>query len=540
MKFKVLLLSALLVLAMSLSVRAERDCGSAVEAEQGLIKGMESSQDGACVWKGVRYAAPPTGDLRLRPPRPLEKREGVIKAHTYAPACPQNADVYSGGDVKNWSEDCLAINIWSPQKEGQYPVMFWIHGGGMKQGSGSYGMSNGARLAAERDVVVVTVDYRLNNFGFLTLPELVAESPENTAGNYGLLDQVQALKWVQKNISGFGGDPDRVTIFGQSAGAGSVYCLMVSPLADGLFHRAIPMSGFPDLAHTMKQGFRDGERILEDLGCDVEDPLECLRGMPAKDMIPPARNTLINRLQGGVTYAPHIDGHLLSQQPIEALQDGNYNRVPVMVGHTRDEVKLYTIFMPGLTLWPKFMVNKILEQVTGSYTDELMQYYSYKDYKLPMNLLFDVLNEGYNSRGFLAAEAMADKNPVYLYRFDWDDVRFPEKMGAFHGLDEPFVFGAMSLDSTLARVVATKKSIKAGRPLSEKVMDYYTNFAKNGDPNGEGLPHWPRYTRENNRRMHLDTPPEARTISEEKMEKYEFFSQFYVRGITMVPAGSEQ
>ncbi|MFO8057813.1 MAG: carboxylesterase family protein [bacterium] len=539
MRFKVCLLSVVLVLTLVPSVRAARDCGAPVETEQGPISGMESSQSGACVWKGVRYAAPPTGDLRLRAPRPPEPHQGVYKAHTYAPACPQNSDIYSGGEVENWSEDCLAINIWSPKKEGSYPVMFWIHGGGMKQGSGSYGMSNGARLAAERDVVVVTVDYRLNNLGFLTLPELVEESPNNSAGNYGLLDQVRALKWLQKNISSFGGDPDRVTIFGQSAGAGSVYCLMTSPLAEGLFHRAIPMSGFPDLAHTMEQGFRDGQKILEELGCDVARPVECLRAMPAEDIIPPPKNTLVNRLQGGVTYAPHMDGYFLSSQPIASLKEGDYNRVPVMVGHTRDEVKLYTIFMPGLSWWPKFMADKLLEQVTGSYTDELMQYYSYDDYKKPMNLVFDVLNEGYNSRGFLAAEAMAGKSPVYLYRFDWDDVRFPKKMGAFHGMDEPFVFGAMSLDSTLARIVATKESIEKGRPLSEKMMSYYTNFARTGDPNGEGLPEWPAYNKETHQRMHFDTPPEARTISEEKMEKYEFFSQFYVRGITMVPAGSE-
>ena len=515
-----------LVLACAWNARAQdRDCAKLVSTTEGMVQGKQDSEHSACFWKGIPYAKPPLEELRFRAPQWPEKRQEILKAYQVGLSCPQSASLTAGGESIGYSEDCLSLNIFSPKKAGNFPVMVWIHGGAFSQGSGGYEMYDGARLAGEKDVVVVSINYRVGYFGFLALPELADEDEHNSTGNYGILDQVQALKWVQKNIGSFGGDPNNITIFGQSAGGMSVCALLVSPLAKGLFHRAIPMSGPCDLLSDMEQGYEQGRKLVEELGCSGEEALSCLRAKPFSDFLPKHKNTM---LAGGVTFSPHIDGYVIPDEPLKLIQQGKFNRVPIMVGTTKEELKLYTITISGQWLLTKAEVNYLIKKLMGKeIAQELPQYYSYADYRLPKDYLIGTATDlAFSSRAFLMAEYASAYAPVYFYRFDWNNIRYPNKLGAFHGLDIPFVFGAMDLDIKLAKMLANKKSYKQGEPLARQLMSYYTNFARNGDPNQEGLEHWEPYSTNNQVRMYLNTPVSSALLTEKELSQYNYWTKY--------------
>ncbi len=516
---------ACLALFLPVAVGAAGLCRGEVETEEGPVLGKAVEGEDACVWKGVPYAKPPVGELRWRPPEPPEPRAGDYKACEFSDACIQEEKLTSGGKSKGFSEDCLYLNIWSPAEEGNFPVMYWIHGGGFRTGAGSYDMFNGARLAAEQDVVVVTINYRLGPFGFLALPELSKEDPAGSTGAYGIQDQIRGLKWVRDNIENFGGDPENVTIFGQSAGAHSVFFLLASPLAKGLFHRAIPMSGNCDFGITMETALETGEFFAKGVGCDGPDRIECLRDKKPSELFMKSKNQIVDALSGGeYKFFPAVDGHVTPTFPVRMMRRGVYNKVPVMVGHTRDEVRLYIIAFPGFSLLPRCFVNWVIKKTAAPVYDRVFELYSYKEFKTPSHLLMRVANDAYIAQGVMAAEAM-DEVPVYLYRFDWNETRFPNKLGAFHGIDIPFVFGKFDLGSRIAKLVASRKTFEKAAPMADRVMEYYANFARSGDPNGEGLPDWPAYEKEP-WRMHLDTETGAEKISPETMERYELFTDY--------------
>src|SRR5262245_3768687 len=320
----------LLLLALSASTRA---VNSTARVESGLLEGAASSVPGVRVFKGVPYAAPPVGELRWRPPQPPAKWEGVRKADKFSDSCVQNL----ARSRKQWtaefmvqnqvSEDCLCLNVWTAAKSAseRRPVLVWIHGGAFTEGSGEVAVYDGAELA-KKGLVVVTINYRLGLFGFLTHPELTGESSRNASGNYGLLDAVAALEWAQKNIAAFGGDPQRVTIAGQSAGAFAVHALTASPLAKGLFHRAIAESGSVvgrrnrDLAEAEKDGvkFAESKRATS---------IRELRAMSAKDLTS----------GGGMRFGPVVDGWFLTADAAAIFAQGKQNDVPTLTGLTADE-----------------------------------------------------------------------------------------------------------------------------------------------------------------------------------------------------------
>jgi para-nitrobenzyl esterase len=497
-----------------------------------MIQGQAVPDHAACAWKGIPYAAPPVGELRWRTPEPPLPHAGVLQALEVGPSCPQDEVLTSGGESAAFSEDCLTLNIWRPRKSGTFPVMVWIHGGAYREGAGTYQMYDGSRLAAEREVVLVTINYRIGALGFLALPELKAEDPHQSVGNYGILDQIRALQWVRDNIAGFGGDPKNVTIFGQSAGGISVCILLASPPAAGLFHRAIVMSGACDTISSLERGYRQGQKLTEALGCAGSEVVRCLRQKPAEAFVPKGKSLLRSSGEG---HSPPIDGYVLTAQPIESIRVGNYNQVPVMVGHTRDEIRLYTLVFPGTSLVPRFLVNKLMRRVLGAQTDEIMALYSYSDYRHPAQLLIAVADDGFISRGYFAAEELSRRTPVYLYRFDWNKTRLPDKMGAFHGLDIPFVYGALDLDSLIARILASRKVYEEARPLSEQMMSYYTNFAKTGNPNGPDLPAWPAYTTENKMRLYFDLPVTVAPLTAAEIERYQAFQDLDLEAIYREP-----
>ena len=511
--------------------RSEEVCTEPVTTQAGRVRG---APDGAaCSWKGIPYAAPPKGNLRWRAPEPPLPLSGVLAADRFGASCPQDEVLTSGGKSAAFSEDCLTLNIWRPQKAGRFPVMVWIHGGAYREGAGTYEMYSGVRLAGERDVVVVTLNYRIGALGFLALPELAQEDPHGSTGNYGIMDQVQALQWVHDNIAGFGGDPHNVTVFGQSAGGLSACVMMASPLAEGLFHKVIIESGPCDQAESLDQGYEKGRQLAAALGCTGPQALECLRAKPMAALVPKGGNLV---LTGGMTFIPHLDGYLLKQDALAYLHAKDYHRVPVLIGTTRDEIKLYTLTIPGTSLIPRFAMTRLLRKLTGPMYDTVAKLYPYSEYRHPINVFHAMATDmAIASRAYDLAETVSGDVPVYLYRFDWDETRFPNKTGAFHSLEVPFVFGRLNLDFTLAKLVANKKVVKAAQPLVAEVMAYWTNFAKTGDPNGEGLPPWPKYNAQEKLRLHLDQPISVQRVSDKDLERFQFLNQYAIQGLTASP-----
>ncbi len=544
MKMRNMAVKAVLICALVLSFslksysREPRDCSAPVKTAEGLVKGMADPEAEACAWKGIPYAAAPVGDLRFRETQPALARTGTLEADQVGMSCPQVEHFTSGGKSRGFSEDCLNLNIWSPKPAGQFPVMVWFHGGGFQQGGGGYDMYRGSFLAGEKNVVIVTINYRLGSLGFLALPELKSEDPNGSAGNYGILDQVQALKWVRDNIAGFGGDPANVTIFGQSAGAMSVCAHLVSPLSQGLFQRAVVISGPCDMFFTLDQGYEQGKSLLKTVGCPEQGPdaVKCLRAKTPAEIYIKSPNRLFAL---GMTCAPHIDGYVIPDQPIKLIQQGKYNRAPLMIGNMKEELKLYTMMISGIGLVPPALITALMRKLMGDKTDEILALYSYKDYRRPADLFIATGNDlVFGSAAFQMAEAMSKNNPVYLYRVDWNDTNFPHKMGSFHGMDVPLVFGTLNTNTAMVNIMANKKAKERAKPLSDQVMSYYTNFARTGNPNGENLLLWPAYDPKNKSRIIFNNPVTISPLSDQEVKRFQYFQQNPPSQI--VPKGKNQ
>ena len=325
---------AVLLAAAAFAGAAQADV-SEVETASGVLRGFASEhQPGVTVFEGISFAAPPTGELRWRPPAPPIPFAGVKTADRPGPACwqlrPSDASLYARGNLHR-SEDCLYLNLYTSAENAdeRLPVMVWYHGGGNTTGHAAARIFDGANLAA-RGAVIITANYRLGPLGFLAHPALSAESAEDSSGNYGLLDQIAALEWVRDNVAGFGGDPERVTIFGQSAGGTDVCLLQSSPLAEGLIDRVIGQSpGCIKLDIELEQGHEGGSAYAERLGVsgDGERALAELRAVPAERLI---------ATPGGTT-GPLIDGWVVPGRPYDMLESGGQNRIPVMVGALAEE-----------------------------------------------------------------------------------------------------------------------------------------------------------------------------------------------------------
>src|SRR5437763_5992437 len=314
-----------------------------VETTAGSVEGLV--EDGLQVFRGIPYAQPPLGELRLRGPIAVEPWTGVRPAHTFGCWAPQAPPVttLSGEMPGAQAEDCLALNVWTPSTDGARPVMVWIHGGGFVNGSGASSLYGGSRLAARGDVVVVTVNYRLGVLGFLAHRDLADEACGGAAGNWGLLDQVAALRWVRENIAAFGGDPGNVTIFGESAGGMSVADLLVMPSARGLFRRAIVQSGPPN-ATTIERAEEVTAKLVAELG--VASPA-ALRDVPTQAILDAQAVVVAERRAAGLPLVPGVDGVSIPTPPMQALADGAATGVDVMIGTNRDEAKMFMVSDPA-------------------------------------------------------------------------------------------------------------------------------------------------------------------------------------------------
>jgi para-nitrobenzyl esterase len=465
-----------------------------VRTDAGLVSGISAGQ-GVHAYLGIPYAAPPVGDLRFRPPQPARPWDGVRAADRFGTSCMQ----HQAGSRLPWTEefmtqgpvgeDCLFLNVWAPAGGDPRPVMFWIYGGGFNEGSSAVAVYDGAELA-RTGVVVVTVNYRVGALGFLVHPELTAESPNRSSGNYGLLDQIAALKWVRANIRAFGGDPGRVTIFGQSAGAISVADLMRSPLATGLFARAIAQSGPGLLGRNVlgrSASLRDreatGVKYAESRGARSLAELRALQAAAFFAQTPQGATAIP---VGG----PVRDGWVLPEADPA-------RQVPVMAGFTADDIGT-----GGAGVGPP------RPSTVADYQAEAAK--AYGESAAAFLALYPVAADGdvtaarkaagrdraRVSMDFWAREQQKASGRVHTYYFDraipWP--AHPE-FGAFHTAEVPYVF------RTIARLDRPWEPVD--RTLAEAMSSYWSNFAKTGDPNGGRLPAWPAYDAAAHRTMRL-------------------------------------
>jgi para-nitrobenzyl esterase len=461
-----------------------------VKTETGRVRG--AVREGVVAFKGIPYAAPPVGELRWRPPQPAKDWSGVRPASEYGADC---AQLPFPGDAAPLgvkpAEDCLYVNVWAPQPRPakSLPVIVWIYGGGFVNGGSSPAVYDGSQFA-RRGLVFVSFNYRLGRFGFFAHPALTKENPGEPKGNYGYMDQIAALAWVKRNIAAFGGNPGNVTIFGESAGGGSVLMLMTSPMAKGLFHKAIVESGggrgtlFPPryLNRQERGGPPSGESVglafAEKAGIKGDDAaaLAELRKLPADRVV----NGLNMASMMNPTYAgPMVDGKVVVEPPDAAYLAGRGARVPFMIGansadigfprgKTKDE--LFAPFGPDAgvarTLYDPDGSGKLFAVGALIASDQMM------------------VEPARHMAGIIAATGQ----PAYLYRFSYVAESMRGKwQGAPHATEIPFVF-----DTVAARY--GQDLTPADKAMAEKALSYWANFAKTGNPNGKGLPEWPAYS----------------------------------------------
>jgi para-nitrobenzyl esterase len=460
-----------------------------VRVEGGLISG--SVVDGVRSYKGIPYAAPPVGELRWKAPQPVEAWEGVRERIDFGPDCPQapypQSSLYYSAPRKQ-SEDCLCLNVWTAAKAGEKrPVMVWIHGGALTRGSGATRAYDGTALA-KKGVVLVTINYRLGPLGYLAHPELTAESPNRSSGNYGALDQIAALKWVQKNIAAFGGDPGRVTIFGESAGSWSVNVLVASPLARGLFHRAIGQSGGTFGPMTYLKEDRDGRRSAEKAGqafakAGAADSIKALRALPAEKIVEVFSNNTEGR---NFRTQPNVDGWALPDEIRNIFAQGKQNDAPVIVGSNADEMT--TLTAPAMI--PKTMENyrKRIETQYGSMIKEFDAVYpAPSEADIAAAFLGSLRDTTFTApmRTWARMTAMG-RSKAYLYFFSHVPPNPNSKyLGAYHAGEIVYVFNNLNRQNQLLQ--------EADFKLAEMMSNYWVNFATTGDPNGKGLPKWASY-----------------------------------------------
>ena len=505
-KVVVLGLAAVFV-AAAVGAAAQPESGPVVQTPSGELAGeWADAEAGVSVFRGVPFAQPPVGDLRWRPPAAVEAWDGTRAATEFGPACWQarNADnsPYARGELPR-SEDCLTLNLWTEARVGERrPVMVWFHGGGHSSGTGSATIFDGTAMA-KKGVVMVTANYRLGPLGFLAHPALTAESPQQASGNYGILDHIATLEWVRDNIAAFGGDPGNVTIFGQSAGSWSVCVLQASPLAAGLFHKAIGHSGGcfgAPRAHLAKtggaatavSGHDAGLAIAAELGVEGEgaDAAAALRAAEPEAVLTAGRGT-------GVV----VDGWVLPDLPGAIFAAGDQNDVPVIVGSMSDEG--ITLFA-GMADPPRDAFVAGLTEQYGDRTDALLDAYA-REVAASTRTAGQAIqaDRSFTWQMRAWARANASANDVYLYFFshappvfrlylpDRPALDFPGGRrggGAYHSGDLAYAFDNVGL-------VGVGWNAR-DHELSDQMSQYWVNFAKTGDPNGEGLPLWPKYDRE--------------------------------------------
>ncbi len=475
--------------------------GPYARTASGVVMGTEDGDD-LYIYKGIPYAAPPTGDRRFRPPVPAEPFADTFAATDFSAMCPQFDD--STPPMLVGDEDCLTLNVWAfADSATPRPVMVFIHGGAFIQGSSRLPVYDGAALAREGGTVVVTLNYRLGGLGFLATDALVAESDDGSAGNYGIQDQILALTWVRDNIAAFGGDPAQVTIFGESAGGVSVCQHLGSPLSAGLFQSAIIESGagcygLPhlDAATALSPSAIDqGDQLIANLGCDTEpDPLACARAASASDVVTATAGLSASGL-GLPNIGPNIDGAVITDDTHALFSRGEGNDVPIIIGSNADEADSFTV---AISIPDAATYEAVVRARLPLVADDVLALYPASDFATPkaaFNALFSDI--GFICPAMSFAAASSDGEPTYAYHFTKTLEGVAAAFGSVHGLELVYVFDTLD---TLPRYTP----VAADRRVVDTMETAWTSFAASGAPMSD--PAWPAYDPSAPRVFVIDDP----------------------------------
>ena len=515
-----------------------------VKTEQGQVAGTLEKSSGIRAFKGIPFAEPPVGELRWKPPQPVKRWTVERKAAQFGPRCMQRAVFGDMGFRSNgMSEDCLYLNVWTPAKSGRerLPVLVYFYGGGFVAGDGSEPRYDGESMARQ-GLVAVTVNYRLGPFGFMAHPELTGESPQHASGNYGLLDQHAALRWVQQNIAAFGGDPKRVTIAGESAGSISVSAQMASPLSKDLIAGAIGESGSiigALSAVPLAEGERIGARFAAGLGKGEAPSLATLRSIPAEQLLEATAKP------GQPWFTATVDGYFFPKAPVEIYAAGEQARVPLLAGSNSEELGYFAILGREQPTVDNY--RQALKRLYGDQADAAFKLYPATNETEVMDAAQDLAGDrfiSYSTWKWLDLATKSGRKPTYYYLYARPrpamraemgnataglaggvvtgpaaaaDQR-PRSRGAVHSAEIEYAMG--NLDSN--RVYAWTAD---DYQVSKVLQGYFANFIKSGNPNGSGLPNWPAF--ETGQRMIIDV--KTRAEADKVRARYEFLNQFYIK-----------
>lgn len=504
-----------------------------VQTQHGMIEGVNVS--GTHIYKGIPFAQPPVGDLRWKEPQPVEKWDGILEAKSFRDKCMQ-LPVFGDMNFRasGMSEDCLYLNIWTPAKspDESLPVLVYYYGGGFIAGDGSEGRYDGESMARNKGVVTVTLNYRLGVFGFLAHPELTEESPHQASGNYALLDQAKALEWVQQNISSFGGDPDNITIAGESAGSISVSSLMASPLSRDIIAGAIGESGsilgaLPPV--SLEEGERNGTSFAETVNASRLDEL---RAIPAEDLLQASGQPGLPR------FAPTVDGYFFPKPPLEIFESGEQADVPLFVGWNSQEMN-YRMILGDDKPTPENYAEKISD-LYGNHAGQILELYPGSTTDEVLQSATDLAGDrfiAYSTWKWADIHTKTGSKPVYRYYYarprppmkaestqmqgtesEQETNNPPEPKGAVHSAEIEYMMGNLHHNSVYEW---TEDDVR----VSDVFHGYAANFVKTLNPNGPGLPEWSAINQNNNSPKMIYIDAKTHQINEMHRERYEFLDQ---------------